>query len=77
MDKINKDKSETSTNVTKESKLELYKNKIVIKGITLILTEIIEENIKTEKKKLAEAKKHSNKNIRSSVKGIFIFKYRS
>jgi len=68
------DQSTTSTKETKDTSIDpLYKNKLVIKGITLILTEIIEENIKAEKKKKEQEKKNTG-NLRSSLKvpGILI-----
>jgi len=66
-----------STKATSES---LHKNKTIIKGITLILTEIIEDNSKEEKKKeklLKLEKNLSSKETRTSLKEngiLFIIK---
>lgn len=54
--------SNSSTKDTSLAPENLYKNKLVIKGITLILNEIIEENFNQEKKKQSQDKKGSIRN---------------
>ena len=63
--------STTSTIEGTSTELALYKNKVAIKGITLILTEIIEENASQEKKRLQTEKKKMNRTSIGLVKGIY------
>jgi len=63
------DQKTNSSVSTKETSESLHKNKTIIKGITLILTEIIEDNIKEEKKKekLLKVEKNAS-STRTSLK---------
>jgi hypothetical protein len=64
MEKPKKSKTETPVDE------QLFKNKIIIKGITLVLNEIIEENAKEEKRRVVIEKRNSN--IRASILGKYI-----